>query len=419
MVILLDLDGTITNTVHPGWKAYKDGISFYPVDNIPFFDGAIDFIQHRRNRGDKLLIASDSHPNFVIPIAEKLNLPALSLCNKPNTNKLRVFLNENNVLPNEPILFVGDSTLDVELGRRIGARTAWLLPYHITEEIVNVQDGIGDTMSCVKMGPTYSIKTYHELNQIIESPNENLYVAESLHLGSTSIRPIVFSENSRVDGTCSSIYCLGRQEQGLCDDAAIASLYYEMQRKDRSEATVNLLAKSVSFFLNQDCFSRQNWDYLSYINDKTTTIPKNKLKDIFEKIETRFEKKELFYWGKEIDGSLRKRESYTERRTFLENNLSVKDIMQIAGKNIIVLDDQLTTGATAWFVIQKLKDAGAKNIMFIAIFQMILNVFSEKHCPICGKQLYIKINRTNGKRFYSCLSPVYGGNGCGHIENII
>lgn len=25
MLILLDLDGTLINTVHPGWRPYKDG----------------------------------------------------------------------------------------------------------------------------------------------------------------------------------------------------------------------------------------------------------------------------------------------------------------------------------------------------------------------------------------------------------
>lgn len=80
------------------------------------------------------------------------------------------------------------------------------------------------------------------------------------------------------------------------------------------------------------------------------------------------------------------------------------------------MDDQLTTGATAWFVIKKLKQFGARNILFIAMFQMILAVNdNEIICPHCGRPMDLKIRRSDGMRFYSCTPPKYKGNGCGFI----
>lgn len=40
MLILIDLDGTILNSVHPTWKPYKDGQDNFRIDNyldqLPF-----------------------------------------------------------------------------------------------------------------------------------------------------------------------------------------------------------------------------------------------------------------------------------------------------------------------------------------------------------------------------------------------
>ena len=74
MLIILDLDGTITNTVHPSWEPYKDGQQDYPVAQIPLFIGAKEFIASRKHKGDSLIIASDSHPRYVNPIAEMLGV---------------------------------------------------------------------------------------------------------------------------------------------------------------------------------------------------------------------------------------------------------------------------------------------------------------------------------------------------------
>lgn len=47
MLILLDLDGTLVNTVYPDWKTFKDGQENYNrvgfPERIPVFSGAKEF----------------------------------------------------------------------------------------------------------------------------------------------------------------------------------------------------------------------------------------------------------------------------------------------------------------------------------------------------------------------------------------
>lgn len=170
------------------------------------------------------------------------------------------------------------------------------------------------------------------------------------------------------------------------------------------------------------------------MTDKASTVPANKMKAIFDLVSTSIPKIELLKWKDNTQGSLRNRNLYNERKAFLEQFLMVslpkKEVtdlfgkeseqpVSIQGRNIIVLDDQLTTGATAWYVIHKLKEKGAKNVLFVAMFQMILAVNNnDVICPRCGKPMVMKIRRSDGHRFYSCTPPEYSGSGCGLIVDI-
>ena len=170
MLIFLDLDGTLVNTVHPSWKPYKDGLHDFPVTQIPLFAGVKEFIASRKTKGDSLVIVSDSHPRYVNPISEMFGIEALSLADKPNNKKLNDFLDLHlqykQMVAEGGCIVVGDTKLDIELGRRMGALTCWILPYRITKDIINERDGIGDEMASKKMGPTFVVKTFAELEKI-------------------------------------------------------------------------------------------------------------------------------------------------------------------------------------------------------------------------------------------------------------
>lgn len=52
MLILIDLDGTLLNSVHPTWKPYKDGQDSFRIDNylenLPFSLVPKSFFKDRR-----------------------------------------------------------------------------------------------------------------------------------------------------------------------------------------------------------------------------------------------------------------------------------------------------------------------------------------------------------------------------------
>lgn len=443
MLIFIDLDGTITNTVHPSWKPYKDGQENYSMENylannpLPVINGAKEFIASRKSKGDSIVVVSDSHFKYVNPICRMLGLDNVSLADKPNTKKLNDYLELHPdlkaLVENKETFFIGDTKLDIELGRKIGAKTIWFLPYQITDEIKDERDGIGDEIGCRKMGPTYEARTFHEIETIIDSPLENLYSIEAAFAGSQSNKSIKFSYNRYRDNSYACIRCLARQEQGVCDIYACGNKYYMMSNPKRTHEFLQTLANGISSYINQDAIIRQGWDYFTYLTDKKSTTPSNKMKEIFDMVETSVPKIQMLKWADNVHGSLREQNLYSDRQAFLHNYLSVEcpkvttidlfeqehqTTLSLSGKNIIVLDDQLTTGATAWYVIRKLKEEGARNILFITIFQMILAVNNNFICPMCGKPMFLKINRTDGSRFYSCIPTQYGGDGCGYIIDI-
>lgn len=436
MLILIDLDGTLINTVHPGWKPYKDGKEGYNIEpilsQIPVFTGAREFIFSRKSKGDQVVVVSDSHFRYVNPICKMLEVECVSLADKPNTSKLEDFLDCHPKYKHDVecgnCVVIGDTKLDIEMGRHIGAMTIWFLPYRITDEIKNERDGIGDDMLSKKMGPTFASRTFQELDAIIDSHTNYLYSIEASFAGSTTSRAVRLNDNRYADGSYACIRCLARQEQGACDKYARADKYYMMSNSQRTEEFLHTLATGISNYLNHPSLN-QGWDYLTYLTDKRTTTPPNKMRKIFDKLETNIPKIQLLKWSDEVQGSLREQNFYADRQAFLQNYLSVECPLEttfdlfgqevqtqisLSGKNVIVLDDQFTTGATAWHVIRKLKENGVKNVLFIAMFQMILPVNNGAICPKCGKPMLIKMRRSDGHRFYSCTPPLYGGNGCGY-----
>jgi FMN phosphatase YigB (HAD superfamily) len=72
MIILIDLDGTLTNTAHPKFKRMKDGLDEIILSTIPVFEGAIEFVNLQKSLGNKVIILSDSHPKYVNKIATEL-----------------------------------------------------------------------------------------------------------------------------------------------------------------------------------------------------------------------------------------------------------------------------------------------------------------------------------------------------------
>lgn len=419
MIVLIDLDGTLTNTADEAFKAMKDGLEDTVLEKIQPFEGARQFVSELISRGHRPLIISDSHPKYVNIIAKEIfGIPALALADKPNSIKTESFLNTLNIdiTKRDDFLVVGDTWLDMELGRAFGFRTL-LTQFYIANK-VSEKDGIGKTWNHLKSGPTYTAKQYSQILEIVGNPSAHLWVAEALVQGVHSKHAIRLND-TKSNGFYTIFRSLGRQEVGECDRFGIASYYTEFQRVGRSQETLKKLAEAVEVYLKSvfESGAGMRWDYFTYISDKITTVPPDKMKTFFGLIDIGTEKASLFKWNDTVDGSIRNRPNYAERRSFIAQNLKLLDVKDLQGKSVIVLDDQFTTGGTAYEVLNMLRQKGAGNVLFITLFFMLSNVMSNKVCPKCAKPMQIKIRKIDGNKFYSCTPPQFRGTGCGHAEN--
>ena len=399
----------------------KDGIEQTDLSKIKVFKGAKEFIENQKRKGNIPIIVSDSHPNYVKPLAEQVfDIEFVSLTDKPNSEKTEKFILSKPELAEQyqnkdNFLLIGDSWLDIELGRKLNIRTVYTKFYKASE--IEERDGIGQDWKPVKSGPTFFANNFTDLENIIENPIENLLAIESIFQGGNSNEMTKFLFRN-YNGNFVAFRCLARQEDGECDRFARADKYYQIDNPNRDKEFLIKLANGVENYLKRvEKFPEYNWDYFTYVSDKKTTTPPNKMKEIFELVDTSFNKKTLFVWNEDVTGSLRNQPNYQARRNFIASNLKILPNLDLANKSIIVLDDQFTSSATANEISHQLRQSGVKNILFVALFYLILPIES-KMCPKCGQPMKIKIRRENGNKFYSCVPPKYRGSGCGHIENI-
>jgi phosphoglycolate phosphatase-like HAD superfamily hydrolase len=421
LIILLDLDGTLTDTAHLKFKPMKDGLEDTVLSQIPIFPGAIDFIKGQKEKGNIPIIVSDSHPKYVNKIASQIfEIDCVSLTDKPNIQKTISYLNSVQSLKEQfdnkdNFLLIGDSWLDIELGRRLNIRT--VLTKFYKASAIEERDGIGQDWKPVKMGPTYYANDFIKLEKIIDNPQKELLALEAIFQGYNSDNMVKFIYRN-YDGNFTAFRCLARQEDGECDKYARADKYYQIDNPNRSNDFLQNLASATSNYLKRvSQYPAYKWDYLTYVSDKHTTSPPNKMKEIFDLVDSTFSKLTLFKWSEAVEGSLRNQPNYQTRRDYIAKYLSISNDVNLSGKSIIVIDDQFTSSATANEISSQLRNRGAKNILFIALFYLILPIES-KNCPKCDQLMKVKIKKTDGSKFYSCVPPKYRGNGCGHIENI-
>lgn len=418
-VVLVDLDGALTNTADASFKDMKDGRINTDLQKIPLFEGAVSFIKNLKSFCD-VFIVSDSHSKYVRKIVEEyFRVPCLCLADKPNTSKTQEFLETelgiHEILPDN-FFVVGDTWLDIELGRGLNALTILIDLYK--SERIEKRDGVGQYRKHWKSGPTFYAKNYNKVVEIIKNKNKFLFAGEAVFQGVTTHEIIRF--RTETNSRRFVLYrALARQQQGECDSFAVADKYFEFSRPNRSCMTLKNLALAVEEYIDfVVSFEDYKWDYFTYIPDKSTTQPPNKMKNFFDEINVKIFKSDLLEWSSFVSGSIRDRKNLEERFVFVDDNLKIVDDVDLRGKSIIILDDQITTAATADAICKKFIQKGAKNLIFLTLFILINKVDGQKICPKCGKKLQIKIKREDGHRFFSCVPPRYNGVGCGYLENM-
>ena len=424
LILLIDLDGTLTDTANPYFKPMKDGLIETDLSKVPIIAGAIEFINDQKSKGNIPIITSDSHPKYVKKIANEIfKIDFIYLTDKPNIEKTveqyKQLKNNNSFLPElsekDNFIVIGDSWLDIEFGRKfnfITIFTTFYTPTHIEE-----RDGIGQDWKPLKSGPTFYADSFLEVSNIIQNPNDNLLCLEAEFKSFSSVKSVKFKTDKYPNRFI--IYrALARQNNGECDKFAIADKYFQIGNPNRTQEFLNTLSSGISNYVKYICSNKKySWDIFTFVTDKESTIPQNKMKEIFDKVDTEIPKHQIFIWKNNLTSSIRNCPDYSHRKDFVKENVNIIDGIDLKDKSIIIIDDQFTTGATASEITRKLTDKGAKNIFFIALFYYINTVYSRT-CPNCGEQLLIKINRKNGNKFLSCVLPQYGGKGCGRTESI-
>jgi predicted HAD superfamily phosphohydrolase YqeG len=426
--LLIDLDGTLVDTADPALKPMKDGQAETDLSQIRVFEGATNFIAEAINLGFKCVVLSDSHPRYVNPIVKQLfgDIAALSLADKPNTSKTLKFFQEQSINHSDSVCYViGDSWLDIELGR--GLEVPTILTGFYDAKTLEIRDGIGDYVKNIKSGSTYYAKSYTEVLEILKNPLDNLLCLEAGFSGINShiARNPRFPSDTTENRKLTAHRILARQASGECDQYHATGNYFEFNRVDRSQQLLHTIRNAVLVYIEWVLsYQSYSWDIFTYVPDKGTTQPENKMGELFNLIAEQIEERKhhlsclnIFEWSEEVSTSTRKQPTKAERCLFVSSNLNLRPEINVKNKNVIILDDQYTTGATADALTEKLWEQGAQNVLFIALFHLVTNVSSNRLCPVCSKPIQLRINRTTGKKFYSCVPPKFKGDGCGYIDS--
>lgn len=422
-VALIDLDGTLTDTAAEAFKPYKDGLQAIALNAVPLITGAVEFIKQLRKLNVTPIIISDSHPRYVGPIAEGIfDVDWRALASKPNPEKTIKFLLERFTqyapdfphIDNDPnsFILIGDTWMDIEMGRCLRVPTVLTNFYKIAAQ--DFRDNIGNYEYHLKSGPTFTVKRFDAIIDLILDPESKLFAIESFFRGGYSTCAI----NLKTEMTPERFIAhrsLARQTNGECDIFQTTPKYNEFNRENRSAETMSIMANAISHYIESIITSNPsiNWDCLTFVSDKSTTVPPNKLYALFNLIQSDIPKVPMILWSSETSGSIRNQPKKADRTKFCNDYILLDSNINVKEKNIIIIDDQYTTGATADAICDKLVQAGAGNLVFISLYNLVNTVKSRQACPNCGKQMVIKINRTDGSKFFSCVPPVYKGNGCG------
>lgn len=127
---------------------------------------------------------------------------------------------------------------------------------------------------------------------------------------------------------------------------------------------------------------------------------------------------ELFYFEKGAPSlkSLPKVQRLETLKKYLRVN--AKYSSSISGKNILILDDVITTGSTLKVSCELLIALGANVVLGSCIAKTVSLQREFKQCPNCDSELILRKNHTTHARFWSCPHKNENGEYCRYTESI-
>lgn len=98
--------------------------------------------------------------------------------------------------------------------------------------------------------------------------------------------------------------------------------------------------------------------------------------------------------------------NYSQRKENPKNAFEILSHKDVIGKNIIIIDDVFTTGATISEAIKTLYENGANKViaLILAVNQLTESFLDYQNliCPNCGSPMVIRMNGANGELFFGC-----------------
>lgn len=128
---------------------------------------------------------------------------------------------------------------------------------------------------------------------------------------------------------------------------------------------------------------------------------------------------DLFYFNPN-SRSLKTLGAKANREHELNNNfhLNNKYASILANKNVLIIDDVITTGATIRRTFNLLQDYRCASIKGLVIAKTVGGIGEEKECSLCGRPMRAVKNK-QGIRFWSCTGYYELSNPCENTEHII
>lgn len=125
---------------------------------------------------------------------------------------------------------------------------------------------------------------------------------------------------------------------------------------------------------------------------------------------------DLLYFEKGCANSLRSLKG-RERKVEQERSLHAAN-NDLTGRNVIIIDDVITTGATMNRAIALLEAQGAASVFGLGLAKTVSIQEEVKPCPKCSRDMHLMRNKGTGERFWSCAG-FFESHACVHSESFL